>query len=115
MKTKTCYVKRLCLLSLFLFLICSTTVFSQTAYEGFGALAVGGSNSTTVYHVTNLNSSGAGSLAGGIGSNKTIVFDVSGMITGRFDLVNISYLTIDATGQNITINNNNNVDAISFD
>ena len=90
-------------------------VFSQTAYEGFGALAVGGSNSTTVYHVTNTNSSGAGSLANGIGSNRTIVFDVSGTITGRFDLINISYLTIDATGRDITINNNNNGDAISFD
>ena len=83
--------------------------------EGFGASAVGGANSSTVYHVTNLNSSGAGSLTNGIGSNRTIVFDVSGTITGRFDLGNISYLTIDATGQDITINNNNNGDGISFD
>jgi len=88
---------------------------AATAYEGFGASAVGGSNSPTVYHVTNLNSSGSGSLAGGIGSNKTIVFDVSGTITGRFDLVGISYLTIDATGQDITIDNNNNGDGFSFD
>ncbi|MFI5130301.1 MAG: hypothetical protein ACHQFX_09935, partial [Chitinophagales bacterium] len=72
MKTKTCYVKLLHLLSLFLFIGTSKEVFSQSAYEGFGANAVGGSNSTTVYHVTNLNSSGAGSLANGIGSNKTI-------------------------------------------
>src|ERR1700704_3470134 len=105
MKTKTCYVNVLRLPSLFLFLICSTNIFSQTAYEGFGALAVGGLNSTTVYHVTNLNGSGAGSLAGGIGSNKTIVFDVSGTITVRFDLIGISYLTIDGSGQNIVINN----------
>ena len=98
MKTKTCYVKLLHLLSLFLFIGTSKEVFSQSAYEGFGANAVGGSNSTTVYHVTNLNSSGAGSLANGIGSNKTIVFDVSGTIySTRLDLVNITYLTIDGS------------------
>lgn len=84
-------------------------------YEGFGSQAIGGSNSNVVYHVTNTNASGAGSLAAGIGSNKTIVFDVSGTIVGRFDLVKISYLTIDATGRDITIDNNNNGDGISFD
>jgi hypothetical protein len=88
---------------------------AATPYEGFGAGAVGGSNSSTVYHVTNLNSSGAGSLANGIGSNRTIVFDVSGTITGRFDLASISYLTIDGTGQDITIDNHNNGDGISLD
>jgi hypothetical protein len=88
---------------------------TDPSLEGFGANAIGGSNSTTVYHVTNLNSSGAGSLTNGIGSNKTIVFDVSGTIVGRFDLINVSYLTIDATGKDITINNNNNGDGISCD
>src|SRR5689334_9062368 len=115
MKTKTTYVKPLHLL-LFLFLLTSINkVVAQSLYEGFGANAVGGSNSTTVYHVTNTNASGAGSLANGIGSNRTIVFDVSGTITGRFDLIGISYLTIDGAGQNITINGNNNGDVISFD
>lgn len=90
----------------------TTTAFKA---EGFGSLAVGGSNSTTVYHVTNLNSSGSGSLTNGIGSNKTIVFDVSGTIVGRFDLANISFLTIDGGNQSIVINNNNNGDGISFD
>gem|GEM_PF-1507790 len=93
----------------------SVSASAVSTYEGFGAQAIGGSNSSTVYHVTNLNASGSGSLAGGIGSNKTIVFDVSGTITGRFDLANISYLTIDATGQDITINNNNSGDGFSFD
>ena len=115
MKTKTCYVKLLHLLSLFLFIGTSKQVYSQATYQGFGANAVGGSNSTMVYHVTNLNSSGAGSLANGIGSNRTIVFDVSGTITARLDLIGITYLTIDGAGQNITINGNNNGDVISFD
>jgi hypothetical protein len=82
--------------------------------QGFGAGATGGANSSTVYHVTNLNSSGTGSLADGIRSNRTIVFDVSGTIVGRFTLTNISYLTIDASGRDITIDNRNNGDAISF-
>ena len=93
----------------------SAEALSTIAYEGYGSSAAGGANSSTVYHVTNLNSSGAGSLAAGIGSNKTIVFDLSGTIIGRFDLTNTTYLTIDATGQDITINNNNNGDGISFD
>ena len=100
MKTKSTYVyvRLLHLLSLIFLLTITGNVFSQSAYEGFGANAVGGSNSTTVYHVTNLNSSGAGSLANGIGSNKTIVFDVSGTIySTRLDLVNITYLTIDGS------------------
>jgi hypothetical protein len=99
---------------LFLSLLVFITGSAQI-YEGFGANAVGGSNSSIVYHVTNLNSSGSGSLTNGIGSNKTIVFDVSGIIIGRFDLINISFLTIDATGRDITIKNNNNGDAISCD
>src|SRR5436190_790055 len=116
MKTKTTYVKLLHLFSFFFSVAISNSVLGQTILnEGFGANAVGGSNSATVYHVTNLNASGAGSLTNGIGSNRTIVFDVSGTIFGRFDLINISYLTIDATGQNITIDNQNNGDAISFD
>lgn len=77
--------------------------------EGFGVDAVGGSNSSTVYHVTNINASGTGSLANGIGSNKTIVFDVSGTINARLYITGLSYLTIDAysSKQDITIATNN--------
>lgn len=115
MKTPMPYVRSLHLFFLLFLTTTTNLLFAQTQYEGFGAGAIGGGNSTTVYHVTNLNSSGAGSLANGIGSNRTIVFDVSGTIVGRFIISNVSYLTIDATGQNITIDNNNNGDGISID
>lgn len=94
----------------------STLIF---AYQGFGADAVGGFNSSTVYHVTNLNASGSGSLANGIGSNRTILFDVSGTINASFDIANISYMTIDAVGRDITLNGNagknQSGDVFSFD
>lgn len=83
--------------------------------EGFGANAIGGSNSSTVYRVTNLNASGSGSLKAGLGSNRTIVFDVSGTINTTLGIYNMSYLTIDGNGQNITINGGGNGDVISID
>lgn len=69
---------------------------SNMAIQGFGIDAIGGANSSTVYRVTNLNASGSGSLAGGIGSNKTIVFDVEGTIKARLYVTGQSFLTIDA-------------------
>jgi autotransporter-associated beta strand protein len=49
--------------------------------QGFGSVATGARASTTVYHVTNLNDSGAGSFRNGVqASNQTVVFDVGGYV-----------------------------------
>ena len=63
--------------------------------EGYGAYASGGRGGTVV-HVTNLNSSGAGSLADAVSKpGRIVVFDVGGVI----DITNTN-LTI---ASNITI------------
>jgi hypothetical protein len=63
--------------------------------QGYGAVATGGS---TVFHVTNLNDSGAGSLRDALSATgRRVVFDLSGTITITSSLVILSNTTIDGT------------------
>lgn len=75
--------------------------------EGFAAYATGGRGGT-VYHVTNLNASGPGSLADAVSrSGRIVVFDVGGVINiTNASITLASNLTIagqTAPGEGITI------------
>lgn len=74
--------------------------------EGFGALATGGRGGS-IYHVTNLADSGAGSLRDGVSQpNRTIVFDVGGIIKVKDRIVVKSNITIageTAPGEGIAV------------
>lgn len=77
--------------------------------EGFGKYAVGGRNGS-VYHVTNLNDSGAGSLRDAVSqSNRIVVFDVAGVIKLESRLVfknNLYVAGQTAPGEGITVYGN---------
>ncbi len=101
-------------LSLFALLACITiSCFSQQlafpGAEGFGRFATGG-RTGSVYHVTNLNDSGAGSFRDAVSQpNRVVVFDVGGVIKITKVLVvsaNIYIAGQTAPGEGITIYGN---------
>jgi hypothetical protein len=81
-----------------LFLAVPIAAAAQTeTYEGFGAATPGGTGKP-VYHVTNLNNAGPGSLRDACSlGNRNVVFDVGGDIVLSSEVtLRASFITVDA-------------------
>ena len=97
---------------LVLLLVNKNVTAQQLAFpgaEGFGKYATGG-RTGTVYHVTNLNDAGPGSLRDAVSvANRIVVFDVAGVIkiTARIVVASNIYLAGQtAPGEGITVYGN---------
>jgi hypothetical protein len=92
--------------------VCGQQLAFPTA-EGFGRHAQG-ARGGTVYHVTTLNDSGAGSLREAVSQpNRTVVFDVGGVVQLKSPLQVVSNLYLagqTAPGEGLTVYG----DAVSF-
>ncbi|WP_295125127.1 autotransporter-associated beta strand repeat-containing protein [uncultured Chitinophaga sp.] len=110
------YTFRRAYLSLFILIFSTLSdipIHAQTlafpGAEGFGRYATGGRNGT-VYHVTNLNNAGAGSLRDAVSApDRIVVFDVAGVIRITSRIVvsrNIYIAGQTAPGEGITVYGN---------
>jgi len=89
--------------------VADATAASQLAFpgaQGWGRFATGG-RTGSVYHVTNLNDSGTGSLRDAVSSpNRIVVFDVAGVINIKSRIVfskNLYVAGQTAPGEGITV------------
>ncbi|MCF0243670.1 MAG: autotransporter-associated beta strand repeat-containing protein [Bacteroidaceae bacterium] len=94
---------------LLLLSLSSAMMAQQLAFpgaQGFGRFAVGGRNGS-VYHVTNLNDSGTGSLRDAVSQpNRIVVFDVAGVIKINSRIVFAKNLYVagqTAPGEGVTV------------
>jgi pectate lyase len=90
---KTARLPKLIISSVVLVFCLTDVLYSQQlafpTAEGYGKYALGGRGGS-VYEVTTLNPSGPGSLGEAIGTSgpRTVVFRVSGIIEGKFNIKN---------------------------
>ena len=106
MKTTTKLILSLALISGSLTVEAADQQLAFPGAQGWGRFAVGGRNGS-VYHVTNLNDSGSGSLRDAVSQpNRIVVFDVAGVINIQSRIVFAKNLYVagqTAPGEGVTV------------